>query len=99
MGTNKLDYNGSGLSTQEAIADARNKTPRLLRPFMIMSMVCDGIGCHRVGRTNGRLSGVGAWRLSNGWKHINDLDFCPRCQENGTTEETLAAGVKPRGAE
>jgi hypothetical protein len=105
-----FDYLNSGLSTTEAVADARIRTERALAKWHLprwlvrvlattlsMTMSCDGSGCKCRGRTSGVLDAEGVWRHSGGWVHRQDLDFCPRCQHDGSMHHALAAGVRPRG--
>ena len=76
-----------------------------------MNIGCDALGCdHRVDiigceLINHPLAGIGGnwtggtWKGTNGWMHINDLDFCPQCIKNGNADRSVMEGVRPLGAD
>lgn len=90
------DYAYSGLSTVEAIEDAKHNIPRWLRWIARPSMIiwCD-TGCGRTTKTSCKLV-KGVWSGTD-WHHDHELDFCPECWKNGSAELAIIAGIKPMG--
>jgi hypothetical protein len=110
-GTIKIqrEYYSSGLSSVEALADARATVrqqlmdagyPRMIAWLLVRSgkmslkMHCDG--CQTTVATNGQRHGE-QWLGTGGWIHRADLDFCLECQHNGQVEVAIVSGQQPVG--